>query len=100
MYNRGSEWWLDPEFEKSQPTCRECEEHYQRIDNAREFFDEITEILYGTKSIDIAKLEFCLDELGHYIGAEIKPRAFMPNVTRKIYIQTYQEMEDERAIAS
>jgi len=43
----------------------------QRLDDAGEWFEEVTDILYGKKAFNLIDLENALDELGSYLKRKI-----------------------------
>lgn len=49
----------------------EANELRQDIDNAGEWFDKVTAILYGKEEFDLIQLEDALEELGCYLKRKI-----------------------------
>ncbi len=47
------------------------EEIMQRMDEASDWFDYVTAILYGKKPLDLVDLENALDELGHLLQRKL-----------------------------
>lgn len=43
----------------------------QRLDDARDWFQEAIDIMYGKKPFDVGQLENSLDELGAYLNCRI-----------------------------
>lgn len=68
LYNRPLDWYEPEEDYESNPKIEELE---QTIDCARDWFIDLTDILYGKKIFDIDQLENSLDELGSYLGYKI-----------------------------
>lgn len=76
--------WYDCE-----PTthCKHCEYNEQTLDEAKEFLEEVVQQLYSTDSLDIYKLEHCLDELCHML--KVKMNAGDIQVERKEKIKIF-----------
>jgi hypothetical protein len=67
-YTRPAFITWDDEEDYDHPEVLELE---QRIDHARDWFEEVCEILYGKKEFDSTDLENALDELGSHLSCRI-----------------------------
>jgi len=52
----------------------------QKLDSASEWFEEVVEILYGSRKLSRDRLENALDELGHSLGKKLPKRDNMKNI--------------------
>ncbi len=60
----------DEYFEPERPSCRQCEESQQKLDDAKEFLEGVVEKLYSRDTLDVLHLEFLLDELCFYLDVK------------------------------
>ena len=63
----------DVDYSDHRPTCRQCEENWQKIDDAAHFLQEVVKQLYSTKDLDVDILEHCLDEMCHILNVKMCP---------------------------
>ena len=65
--------------------CGCCHEHEQRLDDAREFYESVVEMLYKDECLNVEKLQDHLEELGWYlrISKPFKDYNHLPNVRRE-----------------
>lgn len=53
------------------PECCGCKEHDKTIDNIKDFFEGILEILYTPNNLNIHDLEYFLEQIGADLGMKI-----------------------------
>ena len=60
--------WDFEDDDREDPKVLELE---QKIDDARDWFSEAIEILYGKRPFDSERLDYCLDEAATYLSYKI-----------------------------
>lgn len=64
------DWWYEKDCEPDY-TCSSCEDKDIRLDNAKDFFLGISEMIYGKTKLDIDHLDSMLEELADYLETKL-----------------------------
>lgn len=61
------------DYDKPEKVCYECQEKDQMLDESSEYLEEVIHQLYGKGPINYSNLEYCLDQLCHYLKVKTIP---------------------------
>ena len=74
------DYLLEPPYDECDE-CKNCLHHEQSKDDCKDYLKGVIEQIYSDKPLDLAKLEFCLDNLCFHL--EVKKNLSEPKVVRK-----------------
>jgi len=62
--------WYEPEVEEYE-SCRVCEKHESKLENAKDFFTGISQMLYSKSELNVDDFDWMMEQMAHYLDADM-----------------------------